>query len=162
MFSCMHWVLLFISKRQCGPWAKKFVHPWYKLSCLFSPFLYFFLIVHAWPVRNRVDLLLHWCAAHQQFTAPTQGSLPTGIYLLSHLQGLGGGYVHISRNNHQANGLLSFDELVNKLLDLKWSMVQQIHIVRKFLLTFGSVILTLNSIGFCGKTNRWWSALNDR
>lgn len=57
--------------------------------------------------------------AHQHHTALTQGSVPPGIYLLSHLQGLGGGYVHSGWNNHQANGLLFFDELLNEILDLK-------------------------------------------
>lgn len=78
--------------------------------------------------------------AHQQLTTLTQGSLPTGIHLLGHLQGLGGGYVHIGWNNHQANGLLFFDELVNEILDLKLCRVQQTHIVTKPLLSFGSNI----------------------
>lgn len=69
--------------------------------------------------------------APQQLTALTQSSLPTGIHLLSHLQSLCGGYVHIGWNNHQANGLLFSDELLNEILDLKLFRVQQLHIVKK-------------------------------
>lgn len=83
-------------------------------------------------------------AAHQQLTALTQGSLPTGIYLLSHLQGLGGGYVHICWHNHQANGLLFFDELLNEILDLKLTRVQKC--VTKSPLSFGSNIVPLNVV----------------
>lgn len=85
----------------------------------------------------------------------TQGPLPTGIHLLSHLQGLCGGYVHISWNNHQANGLLFLDERVNEVLNLKLSKVQQICTVTKSLLSLRSSILTLNVIVFYHRTN--WS-----